>query len=651
MQSMIAGSSTLQNSSQFPSIIHQRVQPDISDIYYDDYQIKPNDARRSVDPLELLPSELWLQAMREFILADGDAIFTLLLVSRKWHDVVVATPWLWVNIVLKDSDEAPCKIFIHQKLSNNLPLTATIVFPMPPRLYEYLDRFLAEESQRIRHLQFVDYWTGPPLDSVVNRAKEDLGTVVSTLFRHRSWPILERLEVEFARISKITPVYPSTGMPQFPSLQYLNGWSVDEMGLQQFNLENISDIQMHIPFVALLRLFPLLKNLKILRLLTPSDGSDANSSFGIPQLNWAHVTSLLYVQVGVQNILPVLKLYGQTLVNLSIKLSWGDIGDLISSLWTTSQLQFLTVWIIGNGELNIGLVPILKELKEVEFQQLDPSIASPRRTRLLLGQIPAMIPNTQTLTLGLLDVIDASYMMGAVSKLSHIRTLSLYLNISEETKVERQTERVPLPSLQNLMINNDGRFLERIEGPNLLALTYYGVHLSLKNPSASQRLRFLSLPGSIANALEGIRLPALQSLVWQTCGIGCAAATVQLSALRKVKFESYPSNIDEIDQFFETIARYPSSSCPHLEEISLPIVSNWFMLLYMLYRRNCVAKISQISTIYLTLYPGPLLLIPLTQLLAGKIPVVSKHLMECSGWTLASDASVYVLLSTNNRFY
>ncbi|PVF98546.1 hypothetical protein CPB86DRAFT_704855 [Serendipita vermifera] len=84
--------------------------------------------------------------------------------------------------------------------------------------------------------------------------------------------------------------------------------------------------------------------------------------------------------------------------------------------------------------------------------------------------------------------------------------------------------------------------------------------------------------------------------------------------------------------FCQLLLRY-SRMCPRLQKISIHGYPEWDMLLYMLLRRNTrhnQDNISRITSLELPGYPAPYILVPVSTLLSGKIPLEMPSLEELS---------------------
>jgi hypothetical protein len=193
-----------------------------------------------------------------------------------------------------------------------------------------------------------------------------------------------------------------------------------------------------------------------------------------------------------------------------------------------------------------------------------------------------------------------------------------------------QTRKATCPTLRTLRAEYEN-VLHYLSMPNLTSVEL--VRLTVGDEEMENELLDCSFVRGLRSAIMHAQLAStilanggeftqLLKLEWYNCRHGYNYRDDFLPSLKEIIF-SYSDAPQSGTAFCESLLRYPRS-CPRLETIGFQRYPEWDMLFYMLLRRNVhliQTSISRILRIQLSMAPAPFILVPLSTLLLGKIPV------------------------------
>ncbi|CAG8768344.1 9255_t:CDS:1, partial [Acaulospora colombiana] len=222
--------------------------------------------------------------------------------------------------------------------------------------------------------------------------------------------------------------------------------------------------------------------------------------------------------------------------------------------------------------------------------------------------------------------IFASDLVRFIQDMEHLNRLNL------DGTVQDDSARTISCSSLRILVAEDQKVLAYVNMPNLSSLRIQhksdakswnstGVQL---DRSFAPSVHSLSLDTTLADIVlvNGSDFTQLLTLNWMNRYAGYCYPHCSFPSLTKVSFNGRHAPLGA-SYFCELLLRYPRN-CPSLETIAIHGYPEWDMLLYMLLRRNVYHgrdNVSRITNIELPRYPAPWILVPLSALLLGKIPL------------------------------
>jgi hypothetical protein len=346
----------------------------------------------------------------------------------------------------------------------------------------------------------------------------------------------------------------------------------------------------------------------------------------------ALLKSLKYLQEYSDVIWPLLERVGSSLRVLELEITLEQLPKLFTVIQDIQYLYDLSLSISllsteGKSEGSGWKAPVLPQIQ-----------------RFVLG----MTTKVRLQTRGYLDYSrGARAVLDALdNSLPQVRTLHLKSNIYTNDLVRlartmenltslgvdfiypsHRAEKATCPRLKTLK-TRDPIVLRYLIMPNLTSITlpskssYAKVEDELFDRSFVSTVQSIAMHSEYGPAIlaNGSEFTQLRILEWLDSYHGYHYQDGSFPSLTKIIFKDE----DEVaNAFCESLLRYPRL-CPLLETISFPDYPEWDTLLYMLLRRNIhhhpnnLSRIMRIETIGC---PGPCILVPLRDLLLGKIPL------------------------------
>ncbi|PVF98551.1 hypothetical protein CPB86DRAFT_673293, partial [Serendipita vermifera] len=192
-----------------------------------------------------------------------------------------------------------------------------------------------------------------------------------------------------------------------------------------------------------------------------------------------------------------------------------------------------------------------------------------------------------------------------------------------------RAETIACPSLKILWTRDEG-ILRYLRIPNLTSLKIWGIINSKEiveapfDRSFASSVQLVSMQACNAELIlmDGSDFTRLHSLRLFNPIYEYGYPSGSLPALTEISFDMMHGSMGA-SHLCELLLRYPRT-CPCLKTIRIYGYPEWDMLLYMLLRRNVYHSrdhISRITNIEVPGYPGPSILVPLSALLLGKLPL------------------------------
>jgi hypothetical protein len=211
-----------------------------------------------------------------------------------------------------------------------------------------------------------------------------------------------------------------------------------------------------------------------------------------------------------------------------------------------------------------------------------------------------------------------------------VRTMENLTSLDLHSLVRsNRTEKMSCPTLRTLR-TLDENVLRYLSMPNLTNITFLRPEIPDEETNEPFDRSFASSVQSMAlHSQEALAILAnggeftqLHTLEWYSCNHTYHYRDDSFPSLTKIIFSDLfvPQSTNA---FYETLLRYPRF-CPRLETIQSTEYPEWDILLYMLLRRNVYYgqnNISRITRIETQGFPAPCILVPLRDLLLGKIPL------------------------------
>jgi hypothetical protein len=603
---------------------------------------------RLQDPLSVLPPELWLHCLAEVVDNNSINLLPLLLVCKKWRDLLVSAAPLWTNIYVRDNTEYADCTHAAIRLSQKLPLSVTIEIPLPPSAFPHP---IWWDAPRIRDLTFK---RSPRL--VRSASTTDVGAmdefydaIFELLTPLRTLPMLEFLTI-LHHFDYYSLSMTKVGFPVTPMLKGIKFWCLPVTTLGHLNSDELTYLSSSSPLPELYLIMPRLRRLK--RLILTQAGDCQEDSPTIPIVDFAtlpRITALEFYQSSPQAMRPFLEVANSAITELQIKVSWAEFGKLAPKFGNLPLLRHLHI-ILRAPKTHIKgfdlLLPSLKQVRKFEVEQQpyendNEATVSELAIGSMLDACRASLPEVDSFLLVLHDTVPTSNLLHCIQSLHKLRKFEFKGKLRQEP----QPPVITKDTLEEVILSSETLLLH-LYIPNALE-----IYVATTSEKATQtqlpsdfrleapKLRTLSLHADHRRIIHSKIYPELKHLTWIDPRDGCAIIAKSFNSLTKISFDS-TSPRKECNDFCEMIMRFPAS-CPALETIEMRAYPEWDLLFFMLIRRNIdrPKDRSEISTLKLPGYPGVSLLVPITELLGGRFPKTMPSVSELS--LIAVDAPYF----------
>jgi hypothetical protein len=377
-----------------------------------------------------------------------------------------------------------------------------------------------------------------------------------------------------------------------------------------------------------------------------------------PYKSMALLKSLEYLQEYSDLVWPLLRHVSSSLRVLELEITWEQLLKLFTIIQDIGSLYDLSLYIplsSTRGELegNRWKAPALPQVQifalEITEQVVGPQTLEASdfadAGRLVVEALDSSLPHVHELHL------KSNIYTNDLVRLVRTMEALVSLDLTGKTRSHR-AEKAICSTLKTLRTGNPN-VLRYLHMPNLTSTTL--VHPFVEGEEENEPIdrSFASTVQSIAMASKnasailanGGEFTQLCTLEWYDNHYGYHYQEGSFPSLTKIIFRGDP---EATNAFCESLLRYPRL-CPRLETICFTKYPEWDMLLYMLLRRNVhhgpnnLSRIMRIETI---VYPAPCILVPLRDLLLGRIPLEMPSPEELSFVGIEDicfDPTVYVI--------
>jgi len=562
-----------------------------------------------MDPLALLPPEVWTEIIRETAernvvnLPPTDALLLLTLVSREWSGKIVGTPGLWTNITVgRGEADAQAKLASVLYLIKDLEFGITI--DVPPCQWEDDLSLLRAHAQHLKRITFRfsvrGYFGYAHNTDVETDYIDDLFTSLGPL------PSLRVLRGSYGSRLSWDSVF-----ERCPNLTYIYETIMPLEVLRTRNPVPIRACSLETPCGDIIPCLDDLSYLEEVNWVHFRGDTDVRGKYGsLPTLPALRRVSSN--DVWSPNILTLLKLTERlTWLGFRIEGNWQHFYDFFLVLEHLCHLRDLKLH-LGCVEGNFSF-PVNRLAKTgVQYLQLSGPYMGFGRTverdaafmnhEAIFSAFPTCFPGVTRLELcyTFLGPKMAAYIQSAT------RLMSLTLAYEEF-----------VPEYHGGSIKSSALSLK---------LSLYAVPIaSIECPSIS-RLTLEDYSGVRGDEWGGSR--QIQHTV-KHLDIGSPTLHLLIPgfhALQKLRIYERSSGISCGDMMGEVFIPFicEPTICPLLSRLQLDFIPEWDLLFLMLERRNYLPqsrRVSRIKTLILRLPPPPHLLLPLMEILAGRFTV------------------------------
>jgi hypothetical protein len=578
--------------------------------------------------LEYFPTEIWIHVFLRITEVDWMGILPLMQVCQRWTSIIVSEPRLWTSIHIRSNVESMELAYSALHLSRDLPLHVTAEVPMDPNIQKIL---IEREVGRIQSICLER-----PVNSFVG-AKEFIKISASMLKDLGPLPSLHSLFVSsYPEGDDIwSPILVNLDAPQ---IRHVEPAVFSQDVLETSRYSRLRDLGTSLPLEVILPKLVKLTDLRRLTLIprfepdepTPPSEVSVDSCKDIALLK-----SLGHLQEYSELIWPLLKHVSSSLRVLELEIAQEQLPKLFAALENAQYLHDLSVRIpilfnTGGLEGNRWKAPTLPGIRKftleitidelVDELTLEASFAEAAHP--VLEALDNSFPRVRSLHLN--SYIYGNDLVRLVETMQDLKTLD-----SMQVVRSNRTMKATCPTLESLRAE-DQSVLYYLTIPNLTSMEFKSFKILDEVVSEPIDCSFASSVQSIVMQSQhastilanGGEFTQLRTLEWFNCRYGYNYRDSSLPSLTTIIFSSFDVP-QSVTAFCESLLRYPRS-CPRLDTICFRRYPEWDMLFYMLLRRNVhlpQTNISQILRIQLLMVPAPFIMVPLSTLLSGKIPV------------------------------
>lgn len=599
----------------------------------------PN-GQRQLDPLKVLPTEIWMLVLCDVFEDHVVGALPLLLVSRHWMDLITTSPPLWTHVYVRDSDgDYEEALTWALKYSRSYPLTVTIELPA----VQGRGHRIWGEVHRIKEITF-----RRSAESIRNVSAVDVSAM--DYFYDKVYMLLntfESIPIENITVDHSFDFYSLSMMkqrfPKAPKLKGLTYWCLTTESFSSVDTENLEFLSAS---SSLDTLYPYLAPLQRLRrLVLTQAGEGSSNGTSIPVANSKSLPpleTLEFYQSSPRSLRPFIVYNNTHLLKLHVKLSWEEFCENAPFFSNLSSLNYLHIILKAPTAPVTDIQLLLPSLPHVQRFELDQQTAkdspetvqfpvSPQLMASVLDVCGTSLPGIKNLYLHLVDPTPIESALQLLERMKLLQKLD-YRGQVIETKRPARNARLRLERVEKIVLSST------------LLLAYLDLpiatHISIRSKTEENgntipiieapKVQTLMVHASSASIFGLNTFPRLDKLTWIDPGGGCASIPRSIHNLTQICFD-YSSPRKECNDFCELLLRYPFS-CRGLHTIEMRAYPEWDILFLMLVRRNVEAGdgVARISTIKMPGFPGVSLLQPMTRLLSGCMPEKMPPLSELS---------------------
>jgi hypothetical protein len=581
---------------------------------------------QSIQYLEYFPTEIWVHVFLRITEVNWMDILPLMQVCQRWTSIILSEPRIWTSVYIQSNVESLELAYSALHLSRDLPLHVTAEVPMDPNIQRTL---IGREASRIQSIRLEkpihSFMSGETFVKISADVLKDLGRLPSL------HSLSFNLEPEGDDIW--SPILKNLDAPQ---IRYLGPAVFSQDVLETSRYSRLQDLGTSSSLEVILPKLVKLTDLRRLTLLarTKLDEPTPPSEVSVdPCKDIAPLKSLGHFQEYSEVIWPLLKHVSSSLCVLELEIAQQQLPKLFTVVQDAQYLQDLSLRILislstGRWQGNRWKAPTLPRIRRFSLVitidkvigRLQTSFAE--AAHLVLETLDQSFPHVRSLHLR--PYIYGNDLVRLVETKEDLTSLDLTTVVEKD-----RTGRATCPRLETLRAKNQN-VLYYLSMPNLISMEFTNQKLITEKASEPIDCSFASSVQSIIMHSEdastilanGGEFTQLRTLEWYSCHYGYNYRDNSLPSLTNIIFSS-SDRPQSGTAFCESLLRYPRS-CPRLEQICFWECLEWDMLLYMLLRRNVhliQTNISRISRIEMRGYPAPFILVPLSTLLLGEIPI------------------------------
>jgi hypothetical protein len=581
--------------------------------------------------LEYFPIEIWIQVFLRTVGDDWMNILSLMQVCQRWTSIIVSEPRLWTSIYLRNDVESLELAYSALCLSRDFPLDVTIEVPIDPNIQRTL---LQRETSRIQYLQlkrlygyFVHEEQDVKLMKISAIVLKDLGPL----------PSLHSLIIDIYPTEDDNIWSPILVNLDAPQIRYVEPAVFPQDVLATSKYTRLRHLGTSSPFETVLPELVKFSDLRRLSLFARPklDESTSPEPSITPYGNIALLKSLQYLQEYSDFIWPLLKHVGSSLHVLELEITWEQLFKLFTVIQDAHYLYKLSLciplsFIKGELDANREKAPALPQIQifvlEMTEQAVGPQILEAvdfaEAAHVVLEALDNSLPHLHTLHLK--SNIYTNDLVRLVRNMENLTSLDLHSIVRSN-----RTEKTSCPTLVTLRTGNEN-VLRYLSMPNLTNIAFLRPAIpdeETNEPfdrSFASSVQSMALYSQEASTIlaNGSEFTQLHTLKWYSYGHTYHYRDDSFPSLTKIIFSDVFAP-QSTNAFYETLLRYPRF-CPCLETIHSLEYPEWDILLYMLLRRNVYHgqnNISRITRIETRGFPAACILVPLRDLLLGKIPL------------------------------
>jgi hypothetical protein len=575
-----------------------------------------NEPRR-FDPLDKLPVEIWQTILYKVISPTfrphskffyrilPNSIFLFMLVSKRWLNFIVNTPFLWTTVSLSaDIPDNLARVKMHLELSKGLPIYLRIAIP----LAEWVEvvPFLAENRHRIIYIQITPrrlrYGDSAKACTEIHTYLDDLLPL----------PVLQRFDVLSMEASTETTSLAQRLLTECPSLTCLMGFNLKKETLILDSAHRLQRFQTTQDLASLVqKWFP---NLDMIKFTDSGTPQTADQDIGNHLLTWWHLAF-----TSPRNAPPPLTLVSKliNLVTFESSINGTVLKELLCRLYLMPRLKRLNLHITFEERYKTEL-PSDTDIRSCESATVlnIGFISSPKNP---LSDVNVYFDRVQELIIKALPSVDELTVQSSRTipiQFMDSRTFPRLLNLYLESIPEPTTTITLSPSIRNLYFMTSYSWLR-----GFLKYSSSSMHrmsLDSWNPSRS------SDNSGDQGWIDPDKWPVLISLTISAHHIAKKSTGFEHLRALSLRISSYAYGSydflnDSITRFCLTFAMN-TSQLPVLESLSLNQLPEWDIFFIMLERRNVTKAqgISKLKNITLPHFYPKELFGPIQDLIRGK---------------------------------